>query len=152
MSTKSTIAYGPTFHLYHDLVDERYVTLELEGVPFHASYDKVVVPIPVHVWETIRMHPGVDLSLADASDDDLRERVERDVDERLARLVALPEGAQRGLATVFGMIPYGMADTPRADQVEHGMTYFRERRAYQQQVRRAIDRLQATPDEPHDGI
>ena len=50
---------------------------------------------------------------------------------------------------VLGMIPYGMADDPRAEQVERGMVYFQERRAYQQQVRRAIDRLQATPDRPH---
>lgn len=33
MSTKSTIAHGPTFHLYNDLGDERYVYLELESVP-----------------------------------------------------------------------------------------------------------------------
>ncbi len=44
------------------------------------------------------------------------------------------------------MIPYGMADAPRADQIEHGMAYLRERRDYQQQVRAAIQRLQPTPD------
>ena len=130
----------------HDLLDERYVYLELEGVPFQASYEGVVVPIPVHIWEAIRAHPGVDLSLADASDEDLRARVERDVDERVARFADASEGAESGLMRVLGMIPYGMADDPRAEQIEHGMTYFSERRAYQQQVRRATRRLQATPN------
>jgi hypothetical protein len=32
MSTKSTIAYGPTFHFYHEALDDNYVYLELEQV------------------------------------------------------------------------------------------------------------------------
>ena len=49
MSTKSTIAHGRNFHLYHEALDEDYVYLELEGTKFEASYNRVMIPIPVHV-------------------------------------------------------------------------------------------------------
>ena len=61
MSTKSSIAYGPTFHLYNEALDEDYVYLEMEGVQFEASYNRVMVPIPMHIWEYIRQFPGIDL-------------------------------------------------------------------------------------------
>ena len=75
MSTKATIAHGPAFHLYHEIGDDHYVYLELEGVPFHAAYDRVVVPVPVHVWEHVRRFSGVDLSLADATVLSIRRRI-----------------------------------------------------------------------------
>jgi hypothetical protein len=37
MSTKSAIAHGRNFHLYHEPFDEDYVYLELEGAKFEAS-------------------------------------------------------------------------------------------------------------------
>ena len=61
MSTKSTIAHGRNFHFYHEALDEDYVYLELEGTKFEASYDRVMMPIPIHVWEVIRRYPGIDL-------------------------------------------------------------------------------------------
>jgi hypothetical protein len=45
MSTKATIAYGPTFHLYHEALDEDFVYLEIEGTQFEASYNRVMVPM-----------------------------------------------------------------------------------------------------------
>ncbi|MGB3545189.1 hypothetical protein [Rubrivirga sp.] len=44
MSTKATVAHGPSFHLYHEVFDDRYVYLELDGAHFVASYDRVMVP------------------------------------------------------------------------------------------------------------
>ena len=37
MSTKSSIADGPTFHFYKEALDKDYVYLELEQVLFEAS-------------------------------------------------------------------------------------------------------------------
>jgi hypothetical protein len=68
MSTKATIAYDCNFHLYHEAFDEDYVYLGLEGAKFEASYNRVMVPIPVHVWEVIRPYPGIDLKYADKTD------------------------------------------------------------------------------------
>ena len=83
MSTKSTIAYGRNFHLYHEALDEDYVYLELEGTKFEASYNRGMIPIPVHVWEVIRRYPGIDLKYADRTDAEIRRYVEQEVDERL---------------------------------------------------------------------
>jgi|SRR5579871_688174 len=65
MSTKSTIVYDETFHFYHKLGDTHHVYLELRGTHFEAHYNRVLVPIPIHIWEVIRAEGGVDLSLAD---------------------------------------------------------------------------------------
>ena len=141
MSTKATIAHGPAFHLYHEIGDDHYVYLELEGVPFHAAYDRVVVPVPVHVWEHVRRFSGVDLSLADAPDDELRSDVEAYVDARIARYEAATNDRERAFASVVGSIGYGPADAPREEQVAQGMEERLRRRAYEREVRMAIERL-----------
>jgi len=79
MSTKITIAHGRNFHLYHEALDEDYVYLELEGTKFEASYNRVMVPIPVHVWEVIRRYPGIDLKYADRTDAEIRRYVEQEL-------------------------------------------------------------------------
>ena len=147
MSTKATIAHGPTFHLYHEVFDDRYVYLELDGAQFEASYDRVMVPIPVHVWEHVRRFPGIDLSLADATDDELRADVEAYVDERIARYEAAATDQQRAFANVIGSLGYGPADAPREEQVALGLKEREHRRKYERQVRAAIERLDAeVPD------
>lgn len=128
MSTKATVAYGPHFHLYRAVLDERYIYLEVEGVPFEAAYDRVRVPIPVHVWEVIRKCGGVDLALAEKTDEELRSHVEHEVDERIRRYEET-EPQAKGLVALLGSIPYGRADEPRAEQLERGMAYFEGERA-----------------------
>src|SRR5574343_478775 len=84
MSTKSSIACGPNFHLYHEAFEQDAVYLELEQAFFEASPDKVTVAIPVVVWEVIRQYAGADLSWAAKSDEEIRQWVEHEVDERIA--------------------------------------------------------------------
>ena len=112
MSTKSTIAHGLNFHLYHEALDEDYVYLELEGTKFEASYNRVMVPIPVHIWELIRRYPGIDLKYADKTDAELRLHVEREVDERLTHYEEANERS-KGLVSLAGSLPFGTADQPR---------------------------------------
>ena len=40
MSTKSTLAHGPEFHLYHDLIDRDHVHLEIEGTKVETDYGR----------------------------------------------------------------------------------------------------------------
>ncbi len=143
MSTKATIAHGPNFHLYHEVMDEDFVYLELEGVQFEASYQRVMVPIPVHIWEAIRHYSGIDLSFADKTDDELRHYVERQVDERIT---AYREAAQenRPRVSLRGSLAYGSADLPRDQQVEEGMRHFTRVREHQRQIARAIAELERT--------
>jgi len=148
MSTKATVAHGPTFHLYQEVLEDQYIYLELESVPFEASYNRVMVPIPVHIWEVIRQYTGVDLSFADQTDDDIRAHVERAVDERIANYQRAETEQQKALLLCLGAIPYGPADTPRDEQIAHGMTHFEALRERQRQIRRAIEELREMDKTP----
>lgn len=148
MSTKSTIAYGANFHLYHEALDEDYVYLQLEGVQFEASYNRVMVPIPVHIWEFIRQYPGIDLEWVDKTDAEIRQHVEREVDERLEKYKKADDG-RGGLIRLLGSLVYGTADEPRETQIEAGIQYFSRLREHQQQIRQAIEELKRT-HQPYD--
>lgn len=141
MSTKATIAYGQTFHFYHEVLDDSYVYLELEQVQFEASYNRVMVPIPVHIWEVIRQYPGIDLSWADKSDAEILDHVSQNVDERLRNYEAAEPG-KRGWVSLCGGLVYGTADAPRSEQIEQGVAYYQRLRQHQQQVKAAIAELQ----------
>ena len=141
MSTKATIAHGPSFHFYHDLFDEDHVYLEVEGARFEASYGRVMVPIPVHVWEVIRRHPGADLQLVDKTDEELRQHVEQTVDERLRRYQEADEQG-KSLAALAGALTFGRADQPREAQLAAGLEHYTHLREHQRQIQRAIADLE----------
>jgi hypothetical protein len=146
MSTKSTIVYyGSSFHLYHELADEDSVYLELEGVHFETSYNRVVVPIPVHIWEVIRAFAGVDLSWADWTDEELRAYVERRVDERLARAA---QAGSDSVARLLGMAIYGDLDAPREEQIARGIRHAERERDHQRQIVAAIEELRRRINAP----
>ena len=63
MSTKCTIAHDESFHFYHEVLDDDHVYLELRTTHFEAGYGRVMIPIPIHIWETIRHLGGVRLDL-----------------------------------------------------------------------------------------
>lgn len=138
MSTKATIAYGPNFHFYHEVLDDDYVYLELEGVPFEAGYNRVMVPIPVHIWEVIRTYAGVDLSFAEKTDEEIRIYVEEHIDERIARYEAAENEKGKALIALLGSIPFGGADDPRDEQLARGLRYYERMREHQRQVKQAI--------------
>jgi hypothetical protein len=141
MSTKVTIAYGPNFHLYHEALDEDYVYLELEGTKFEASYNRVMVPIPVHIWEVIRRYPGTDLKYVDRTDVEIRLYVEKEVDERL-KLYEQADERSKGLVSLSGSLIFGTADQPRDQQIAAGVEYFTKVREHQRQVKQAIEELE----------
>jgi hypothetical protein len=141
MSTKSTIAHGRNFHLYHEAFDEDNVYLELEGTNFEASYNRVMVPIPVHVWEVIRHYPGIDLKYVDRTDAEIRQYVEREVDERLKRYKEASERS-KGLVSLSGSLAFGTADQPRDQQISAGIEYFTKVREHQRQIKQAIEELE----------
>ncbi len=113
MSTKATVAYGSNFHLYKEALDENFIYLELEGVSFEANYNRVMVPIPVHIWEVIRQYPGTDLSWSDKTDEEIERYVEQEVNERIERYQKAENDQQRGLIALFGSLAYGSAEIPR---------------------------------------
>lgn len=141
MSTKETVAHGPNFHFFREVLDNDYIYLELEHVPFEASYNRVTVPIPVHIWEVIRRHEGTDLSFADKTDEEIRSLVEREVDERISRYNQETDEKRKRLAG-FGSMVYGRADRSREEQIERGIEYFNRKREHQRQIKEAIADLE----------
>ncbi|MFQ4137293.1 hypothetical protein PGN35_013330 [Nodosilinea sp. PGN35] len=147
MSTKATIAYGQTFHFYHEALDDNYVYLELEQVQFEASYNRVMVPIPVHIWEVIRQYPGIDLSWADKSDAEILDYVSQNVDERIRDYEAA-ESDKKGWVSILGGLVFGKANDPRDTQIEQGVAHYQRLREHQQQVKAAMAELQQAQRNP----
>jgi hypothetical protein len=87
----------------------------------------------------IRQYPGLDLSWADKSDQDILEYVSQAVDDRLQRFAEA--GDHKGLVSLYGGLVYGKADDSRADQIQRGITYYQTLREHQQQVIAAIEEL-----------
>ncbi len=143
MSSKCTIAYNDSFHFYHEVMDDDHVYLELRTTQFEAGYGRVMVPIPLHIWETIRHLGAADLRLADQRDEDLLRTVETKVDQRIADYGAREPNDPRGAALMrlAGSLVYGPADLPRNQQIENGMHYFGRRRQHQRELRNAIEAL-----------
>lgn len=138
MSTKFTLACDDTFHIYKEALDEHYVYLELEGVKYEASYNRVMVPIPIHIWEVIRQRGAVDLSLVNQSDVELLIKVETDVEHRIKEYEQNPSG----LAAFFGSLVYGIANEPRSEQIQRGIEYYKTLRSQQQEIKAAVDALE----------
>lgn len=143
MSTKVTVAYGTNFHFYKEVLDENFIYLELEGVEFEAYYNRVTVPIPVHIWEVIRQYEGVDLSYAHKTDEEIIQYVEQEVDERIQQYQQADEKS-KNLVSFFGSMVYGTADAPREKQIEQGIAYFKRIREHQLQIKQAIEELEKT--------
>ena len=141
MSTRSTLAHGPGFHFYHDLIDRDHVYLEIEGTKVETDYGRTMVPIPMHIWEVIRRYPGIDLQLADKTDDELHQYVEQELDARLAWYGRLDERVKR-MAAIAGSVTWGFADQPRGVQLTKGLESFTRLREHQRQVQQAITELE----------
>lgn len=128
MSTKSTIACGDNFHLYHECFDDTRVYLQLEGCPFEVSFDATgtaTVAIPIEIWEVLRHFPALDYTYADLSDDDIDAVVRDWVAKR----------PTTGIGRLFGAGVYGSPDDPADVQIARGVEHYRRKRADQRAVR-----------------
>jgi hypothetical protein len=144
MSTKCTIAHDESFHFYHEVLDDDHVYLELHTTHFDAGYGHVMVPIPIHIWETIRHLGGARLDLVHKEDSELLAMVEAEVDDRIVQYEAVkrehPDRTR--FIRLRGCIPYGAADTPRAEQIRKGVEYFQSERERQRTVKQRMSAVQ----------
>jgi hypothetical protein len=140
MSTKATVASGQNFHLYQEVLDDNYIYLSLEGVQYEASYNRITVPIPVHIWEVIRQYQSVDLSFVNYTDDELHQYVENQVDKRLERYQNAAPNV-KGLIGLAGSLTFGNVNHECSQQIENGIAYYTKLREHQQQISQAIAEL-----------
>ena len=134
MSTKSTIVYGKTFHFYEECFDNQHVYLELEDTHFEAHYNRVMVPIPIHIWESIRHHGGPDLSLALLTDTELDSLAQANVDKRI-------EVYRQAKKDRIRLIGYFGADRPRDEQLLEEQSKLAAKRQEQQEISAAIEEI-----------
>lgn len=136
MTVKATLAYGRGFHFYHEATDNNHVYLELEDAAYDAGYRRIMVAIPIDVWEVVRGLGAANLELVNASDEDLINLVERRVDERVAEheeaRASAPERA--GWLMYSDSAVFGSSAEPRDKQIARGFEYYKTERARQREV------------------
>ena len=136
MTVKATLAYGNSFHFYHDALDNNHVYLELEDVPYEVGYRRVLVAIPIDVWEVVRGLGAAKLDLVNASDEDIAGMVARAVDERMAEYerVQFSDREEAERLRFNDSLVFGAADTSRERQVMRGIEYYNTERERQREV------------------
>jgi hypothetical protein len=146
MSTKSTLAHGDTFHFYNEVLDDDHVYLEVRGVQFEAGHGRVMIPIPMHIWETIRHLGAAELDLIDKTDSELLAMVEAEVDRRIEEFQTSKSNDPKrtSLLRFLGSLPYGLTDVPREEQIQRGLEYHLSQRRRQREIHEAIVALRAS--------
>ena len=137
MSTKCTVAYSHDpkfdFHFYKECFDDDNVYLELRGenIEYEAHQSRVMVRIPVEIWEAMRSHEVADIEYANWSDEQVEELVSSTVDGRITRL------------SFAGCMIYGSPHDPRETQIAKGLTIMKEMRDEHTRRLQMIEQLQA---------
>lgn len=136
MTIKATLAYGRNFHFYHEALDNNHVYLELEDVSYDVGYRRVMIAIPIDVWEVIRALGAAKFDLINASDEELGHLVEALVDARIAEYerIKLSDPEQATRLRFSNVVEFGAADKPREQQLFKGVEYYRTERDRQREV------------------
>jgi hypothetical protein len=136
MTVRTTLAYGRNFHFYLQAHENNYVYLELEDIPYEVGYRRVMIALPVDVWETLRGLAATQLDLINASDADLIELVTLKVGERVREYeICHASGPEKADTVRFkNAIVFGLADAPREEQVERGLQYYKLERERQRSI------------------
>lgn len=136
MTVKATLAYGKNFHFYHEALDDNHVYLELEDAPFDAGYKRVMIAIPIDIWETIRDLGAANLNLVSASDEELARTVEEQVGKRIEEYANLRTSSEdeADMLRFNNSVVFGAADDARDQQVRRGIAYYKTERERQREV------------------
>jgi hypothetical protein len=154
MPVKVTLAYGKNFHFFHEALDANQVYLELEDTVFEVGYRRIMISIPIDIWETIRRLGGAGLDLVNTSNEELAQLVEGAVHRRIAEYerVKKSEPEKAELLRFSNSVIFGAADEAREQQIMKGLEYHRTERERQREVisrmaQHKIVAIEATPPE-----
>lgn len=140
MSTKISHARSENFHLYSEAFDDDRIYLQIEGCEFQAERDRVTVAIPLAIWAVIRERAPVDLSNALLSDEEIQEAVTGTVDRRITKYRETPDGKGREVANLLGAGIYGLASSPRTEQIAQGVQFYQAERERQRAIAAEIEK------------
>lgn len=105
-------------------------------MPYDVGYRRIMIAVPIDIWEVIRLLGSARLDLVDASDEDLLELVKREVDNRVtAYQRIISSNLQHAEAARFhNSLIFGAADEGREQQIARGVDYYRTERERQRGV------------------
>jgi len=130
VSSTISLVCGNQFHLYYERLERDAVYLAL-----HEGEIEVTIRIPLPVWEVIRSRGGANLRWADFTDDQLMQKAENEVDERLANFEAGGPPHKDGL--------YGPVLHSRDEQIRRGLERMKRFRDEDRRLRHRIEALEA---------
>ncbi len=113
----ASLACGVRYDLYEGEDDLDGITLDLNRADFVAWPDRILVRIPLHVWESIRHYSNADWSLLAISDKELSEYVEQEVEK------ASSTKNWTGLRQIFGN-----AHDSKEKRIDQAMQYYMKKR------------------------
>ena len=141
MSTRSSIAYGDNFHLYQEGFDDENIYLELEKTEFEACSQRVMVAIPIEVWEYIRSYSFADYSLIDMSDEEILASAEEEVERRITRYENAPTPAEAKSVLALEFIGFEEINLPRQLQIDSRVEELTQARNQQRELKRKIEQI-----------
>ena len=136
MTVKATLAYGKNFHFYHEALDNNHVYLELEDVSYDAGYRRVMIAIPIDIWEVIRWLGAAKLDLVNMPDDELIRLVEVKVDARIAEheKAQVSNYGEPKQVQPNDFVEFGPIHSTREQQISRGLDYYQMERERQREI------------------
>jgi hypothetical protein len=100
------------------------------------GYRRVMVALPVDVWETLRGLAATQFDLVNASDAELVELVTLKVEERVSEYQEVRSSDAEKAETIRfkNSIMFGLADEPPEEQIERGIQYYQLERERQRAI------------------
>lgn len=141
MSTKCSIAHGTGFHLYNDSFDDEHVFLQLDHSDFTVTPGRLMVKIPLHVWEYLRGFPGAEFADVTASDEQILKEAIKAVDSRLTQVAEARSDRVNALLELGGALVMGDISLPREEQIANYVAYRKRQRTQKQEVMARVDAL-----------
>ena len=149
MSTKATIAFGETFHLYTDYREKGYIWLELDQpVKFSADEHAVQVGLPFALWEYLRTFAAAKTDLAAKTDAELRaiarERIATTIERYQADREKVKGRRRQSLALFFHEHDKEVARNPEM-AIQELLQHLRKQRTEQRHLLAGVEKLRHYP-------
>lgn len=144
MNLKSTIVQGENYQLYDEMFDDENIYLTINNADFEVTNLHVTIKIPLEIWAVIRQHGEPELRYADWTDDEVRDFVIKEIDERIEEYnqTLKNEGERAASLKAFcGALVYGSPiDNSKEEQIEIAFEHIIKQRDIHSKIQSAIQK------------
>ena len=138
MSTKSSLIYDSDSdtHCYEECFEDGIVYIE-------QGREEIRLPMPTAFAIALKLIERLRsiVTQAERSDDDIRARVERDVEERIEAYKAAEATGRPSLRAWYGSGIYGLPGSPEQEQIKYGITETTKGRDWAREITAATQAL-----------